>query len=197
MFIDQLDMISFFFKRLRIISRFMLVGYAVILHIMINWVLGLPDITTAQAIITSVMVTMATPLTKFYIDSGNNLYDTYDDMIYSNRIVKYIDMAGYVTDRLRLVPVGFIIHFTVSLVILLFWAFGLGEALTVSQATFISIYAGNASMILGFYITTDSNNRDSVSSYKKRMNIMSDIRDNSNVVNNSNLIDVVDKKKEP
>ena len=69
MIIDKVDTLTFFFKRLRIIPRIMLIGYAIVLHIMINWIIGLPDITTAQAIITSVMVTMATPLTKFYIDS--------------------------------------------------------------------------------------------------------------------------------
>lgn len=183
MFIDRVDTMVFFFKRLRIVPRSFILGYAVILHYMINWVMGLSDITTAQAIITSAMVTMATPLTKFYIDSGNNLYEHYDDMVYGNRIMKYIDLVGYVTDKMRLVPLAFVVHFAVSLVILLFWAFNLSTELTTAQATFVSIYAGNASLVLGFYITSDTRNNKFEEQYKKRINFKERLLDNSNVLN--------------
>lgn len=182
MLIDSIDTVAFFFKRLRVFPRLFIIGYAIILHIMINWVIGLPDITTAQAIVTSAMVTIATPITKFYIDSGNNLYDYYSDMVYSYRIEKIIDLVGYIVDKMRLVPLLFVIHFTVTLVILLFWAFGLGDALTTAQATFISVFAGNASMVLGFYITSDSKNKEFEDQYKKRVGFKEIILDNSNVI---------------
>jgi hypothetical protein len=92
-------------------------------------------------------------------------------------------MLGYIVDKLRLVPLGFIIHFAVTLVILLFWCFGLGAALTTAQATFVSIYAGNASMILGFYITSDAKNKSFEDQYKKRISFKDRILDNSNIVN--------------
>lgn len=165
-----IDTVSFFFKRLRIIPRFFLLSYSIILHLMVLWVMGLDDITTAQAILTSAMVTMATPLTRFYIDSGNNLYDNYSSMNYNSSFSKFIDLVGYILDKWRLIPLLFVIHYAITLVILVFWAFGLEASLSSEQATFVSIYTANASLVLSFFITTDDKNKKLEDKFIERIN---------------------------
>lgn len=159
------DLISYFFTRLRIIPRVFLISYAIMLQLTIMWVMGLPDITTAQSILLSVLCTIATPITKFYIDSGKNLYEKYDEIEHSNKFFKVIDKYGYVFDKLRLVPVIFVLQYTIGFAMLVFWGFGLEEALTKSQATFISVYGGNTAMVFGFLISTDTINRDIEAKY--------------------------------
>lgn len=155
-----IDIISYFFTRLRIIPRAFLLAYCILLHFTVMYVIGIPDITTAQTIFLSVITTIATPITKFYIDSGKNLYDRYDDLNHKSRLVKNIDRVGYVFEKLRLIPILFVLQYVVGLGLLLYWGFGLGELMTKSQASFISVYAGNAAMMFGFLVTTESLNKD-------------------------------------
>lgn len=154
------DIISYFFTRLRIIPRLFLLAYSVLLHITVMYVMGIPDITTAQTIFLSVITTIATPLTKFYIDSGKNLYERFEDLNHKTKLIHNIDRVGYVLEKLRLIPILFVLQYVVGLGLLLFWGFGLGDAITKSQASFISVYAGNAAMMFGFLVTTDTLNKD-------------------------------------
>ena len=152
------DDVGFFLKRLRIFPRIFLVMYSFLMHHMVFWAMVQDNITAAQAILTSAIITMATPLTKFYVDTGNNLYDHYSDLSYTSEFMRIIDKIGYVIEKWRIFPLGFVTHFVITLGYAVFWAFGLGADLTNEQATFVSVFAGNASLVLGFYITSDNKN---------------------------------------
>lgn len=163
------DDVGFFLKRLRIFPRLFLMGYAILMHYMVFWAMVQDNITAAQAILSSAILTMATPLTKFYVDTGNNLYAHYDDFTYTSEFMRLIDKIGYIFESWRLFPLAFVTHFVVTLGIAVFWAFGLDAQLTNEQATFVSVFAANASIILGFYITTDTKNAKLEKQYKKRV----------------------------
>lgn len=152
--------IGFFLKRLRVVPRAFLLLYSWLLHYMVFWVMVQDNITAAQAILTSVIITMATPLTKFYVDTGDNLYRHYGNLVYDSDLMRYIDTLGYIIEKWRIFPMLFVSHFILTLGYSVFWAFGLGADLTNEQATFVSVYAGNASLVLGFYITSDNKNAE-------------------------------------
>lgn len=187
MFVNFVNDVAFFFSRLRVMPRMFLIGYSVLIHLMLNWVMIQGDITSAQAILTSAIITMATPLTKFYIDSGSNLYDHFDELRYTNRYVNIVDNTGYLVDKWRIFPLAFVMHFAISFALIVLWSFGLGDILTNAQATFISIYGGNAALVLGFFITTDNKNRlleeQYISRYKKRIEMA------------DRIIDIIDNEK--
>lgn len=166
--VNFINDVAFFFKRLRVMPRVFLIGYSLLIHQMIMWVMTQPDITSPQAILVSAIITMATPLTKFYIDSGNNLYEHFREIEHNNSFITFIDTIGYMTEKWRIFPLFFVVHFAVTFVIAVFWAFGLGQELTNAQATFISIYGGNAALVLGFFITTDNKNKELEDQYLTR-----------------------------
>lgn len=146
--------IKFIIERLRIVSRTFMTLYICILAHGLVWVTGLPDITSPQSALISALVGMATPLTKFYVDTGKNLYNDYEGIRYSNRWVYYIDMFGYFIDKFRVFPVIFVAFFMYSWFDVLMWGMDLGGGLSNPQATFISIYTGAASLVFGFLVTS-------------------------------------------
>lgn len=166
-----IDDVGFFLKRLRVIPRAFLIAYGFLTHYMVFWVMMQDVITAPQAVLTSAIITMATPLTKFYVDTGNNLYEHFNDFTYTSEFMRIIDKIGYIFESWRLFPLAFISHFVLTLGFALSWAFGLGSDLTHEQATFVSVFGANASIILGFYITTDNKNAKLEKQYKKRTDI--------------------------
>ena len=145
---------KFIIERLRIVSRCFMTLYICILAYALSWVTGLPDITSPQSALISALVGMATPLTKFYVDTGKNLYDDYEDIVYSNRWVYCLDMIGYFIDKFRVFPIAFVAFYMYSWFDVLMWGMGLGADLSNAQATFISIYTGAASLVFGFLISS-------------------------------------------
>lgn len=157
-FIQNISKLRFIFERLRVFPRLFLSGYLVMLHLMLMWAIALPNITSPQSALISAIIGIATPLTKFYIDSNKLLYNDFQDFKYINNFFKYLDRFGYMLDRLRIFPLLFVTYYCASLSYIIYWAMNLGASLTPQQATFVSVYAGSASFVLGFFITTSKSN---------------------------------------
>lgn len=175
---DNITTLSFMIQRLRIWSRLGLLLYIVLLHHVVFWVFGLPDITTAQTIIVSVITGLATPITAFYIKTGKGLYEQYVSLTYRNKFTEIIDHIGFVLDKLRVFPLAILMYYGFLLYISIAWGMELGTSLSVAQATFISTFAGSASLIFGFFVTTGEVNIKFEKVYVKRNNIESSIVDN-------------------
>lgn len=145
--------LKFILERLRILSRLFMVGYIIALYQAIQWVYGLPDLTGAQTAIASSITGVASIITKFYVDTGMNLYDDYEDIEYANTLVKTIDKIGYVIDKFRIFPILFVLFYTFFWYDVFVWAMSV-ENLSNAQATFVSIYSGIASVVFGLLITS-------------------------------------------
>lgn len=160
--------IKFIIERLRIVSRTFMTLYICVLAYGLAWATSLPDITSPQSALISALVGMATPLTKFYVDTGKNLYDDHENIMYSSRWVYYFDMFGYFLDKFRIFPVIFVAFFMYSWFDVLMWGMDLGSDLSNQQATFISIYTGAASLVFGFLVTSGDINLKLEKSFMKR-----------------------------
>lgn len=168
---NKVSTFSFLLQRLRLWSRAGLLIYITFLHQLVFWVFGLPDITTAQTIIVSVITVLATPITTFYIQSGKNLYDEYVSLTYNNLWIECIDHIGFIIDKLRIFPLLLLCYYGFLLYMALAWGMDLGEQLSVAQATFISVFAGSVSLIFGFFVTTGEVNMKLEEVYVKRNQI--------------------------
>lgn len=169
--------ISFIMQRLRIWSRLGLLTYIILLNNLVFWVFGLPDITTAQTVIVSVITALGTPIMAFYIKTGKGLYKEYVQMEYSNRFIEMIDHVGFIIDKLRLFPLFALVYYGVLLYMSIMWGLSLGDELTMAQATFISTFAGSTSMIFGFFISSGEVNMKLEQIYVKRHDISVDAPD--------------------
>lgn len=165
---NKISTISFVIQRLRIWSRMGLILYLVFLHQLVFWVFGLPDITTTQAIIVSVITALASPITAFYVKSGKDLYEDYVSMTYSNKWIERIDHIGFVIDKLRLFPLCMLIYYGFLLYMSINWGLSLGSELTMSQVAFISTFSGSASLVFGFFVSTGEVNMKIEEAYVKR-----------------------------
>lgn len=174
--------LKFILERLRVVSRLFMVGYMVALYQAIQWVYGLPDLTGAQSAILSSLAAVAPILTKFYVDTGRNLYDEYEDIKYANKFVMYLDKVGYIIDKFRLFPLIFVLFYLFFWYDSFIWAMSV-EVLSNAQATFISIYSGIASVVLGLFITSGDISLNLEKNFLKRF------------TSNENLEDVEDEKK--
>ncbi|ASV44196.1 hypothetical protein PBI_SCTP2_181 [Salicola phage SCTP-2] len=167
---DIVSQTRFVMERLRIFARIFLIGYLYILSTMIDWATGLDNLNNAQTGLISTIVGLGTPLTKFYTDTGKELYDSYDNLEYKYSIVKWMDRIGFVINRWRIVPLIFVTYYVYSLYWVIMWAMELGSDLTNQQATFVSTYAASASMVLGFFINTKNINLNLEKDFFKRSN---------------------------
>lgn len=168
---NNIATVSFIIQRLRIWSRVILLLYVVFLHQLVFWVFGLPDITTAQAIIVSVITALASPITAFYIKSGKDLYRDYVSLKYSNKWIERVDNIGFVIDKLRLFPLFLLVYYGVLLYLSINWGLSLGDELTIAQTSFISTFAGTVTLIFGFFVTTGEVNMKIEEEYIKRNKI--------------------------
>lgn len=168
--------LKFILERLRVVSRLFMVGYMIALYQAIQWVYGLPDITGAQSAILSSLAAIASILTKFYVDTGRNLYDDYEDIKYANKMVMYIDKVGYIIDKFRLFPLVFTLFYLFFWYDVFIWAMSV-EVLSNAQATFVSIYSGIASVVLGLFITSGDVSLNLEKNFLKRFSSNEDLED--------------------
>ncbi len=166
--------LKFILERLRVVSRLFMVGYMIALYQAIQWVYGLPDISGAQSAILSSLAAIASILTKFYVDTGRNLYDDYEDIKYANKFVMYIDKFGYIIDKFRLFPLIFVLFYLFFWYDAFMWAMSV-EVLSNAQATFVSIYSGIASVVLGLFITSGDVSLNLEKNFLKRFTANEDI----------------------
>lgn len=145
--------LKFIIERLRIMSRIFMVGYMLVLYQALQWVYGLPDLSGAQSAIITTLTSVAAVMTKFYVDTGKNLYDDYEDIVYAHVIVEYIDKLGYIIDKFRIFPILFVLFYLVCWYDVFTWAMSL-ETLSDARATFVSIYSGMASVVFGLLISS-------------------------------------------
>lgn len=167
---DIISQVRFILERLRIFARIFLIGYMYVLYTLTQWIMGMDSISNAQSALASAIVGIATPLTKFYVDTGKNLYDSYETLEYKNSFVKYLDKFGFLLDRWRVFPTVFVSFFIWGLYTTIMWAMGLGNELTNQQVTFVSLYAGSASMVFGFFINTTESNINLEKDFIQRYN---------------------------
>lgn len=151
--------------------------YLILLHQLVFWAFGLPDITTAQAIIVSVITALATPIMGFYIKTGRGLYEQYVSMEYKNKVTDVIEDIGFLVDKFRLFPLLLLVYYCFLLYSAIVWGMDLGADLSIAQATFISTFSGSASLIFGFFITTGEVNQKMEEVYTKRNKLLSTHRD--------------------
>lgn len=166
--------LKFILERLRVVSRLFMVGYMIALYQAIQWVYGLPDISGAQSAILSSLAAIASILTKFYVDTGRNLYDDYEDIKYANKFVMHIDKFGYIIDKFRLFPLIFVLFYLFFWYDAFMWAMSV-EVLSNAQATFVSIYSGIASVVLGLFITSGDVSLNLEKNFLKRFTANEDI----------------------
>lgn len=174
--------LTFIIQRLRLWSRSGLVLYLILLHQLVFWVFGIPDITTAQTIIVSVITALATPIMAFYIKTGKGLYEQYVTMEYRSKFTSVIDDVGFIIDKLRLFPLFLLMYYFFLLYCSIMWGMDLGGGLSVAQATFISTFSGSASLIFGFFVTTGEVNMKMEEVYTRRYKITPTHKDNSNAI---------------
>jgi len=154
-----------------------MIGYIITLYQAIQWVYGLPDITGAQSAILSSLASVAAVLTKFYVDTGKNLYDDYEDIQYINSFVMTLDKIGYIIDKFRVFPLIFVLFYLYFWYDVYVWAMHV-EVLSNPQATFISIYSGIASVVLGLFISSGDVSLNLEKNYLKRFE--SNVKDENN-----------------
>lgn len=168
---EKSSTVAFFFQRLRIWSRTSILFYIVMLHYIILWAISLPNITSPQATMISTITGLATPITAFYTHSGKQLYKEYVDMVYTNEIVKAVDHIGFIIDKFRLFPVFFMVYYIALLAMVVKWGIMLGDDLSGQQAAFISSFAGSASIVFGFVVTTGETNMKTEEIYTERYDV--------------------------
>lgn len=145
--------LKFIIERLRILSRLFMIGYMVVLYQALQWVYGLPDLSGAQSAIMTTLASVAAVMTKFYVDTGKNLYDDYEDIEYAHPFVASIDKVGYIVDKFRIFPILFVLFYLFCWYDVFTWAMSL-EVLSDARATFVSIYSGMASVVFGLLISS-------------------------------------------
>jgi len=69
----NIDLIGYFFDRLRIVPRVVIFGYMWLVYDTITWAKGLPDISTQQAGVVAAVVGFAAPLFAFYVNASTML----------------------------------------------------------------------------------------------------------------------------
>lgn len=160
--------VAFIIARTRLWSRLGMIAYMFLLNQMVFWVFGLPDITTAQTVIISIITGLSTPLTAFYLRSGQELYRVYANLQYSNRTIAFIDHIGYTIDKFRLFPLLLVVYYSIMLYLALQWGMSLGDALSGQQAAFLTTFSSSTSIIFGFFITSGEVNMKLEEAYKER-----------------------------
>lgn len=121
---------------------------------MIQWVFTLPDITVPQTVIISIVTGLSTPLTAFYLRSGQELYRVYSNLDYDNRYIAAIDHIGYIIDKFRIFPLLMVTYYAIMLYVSLKWGMDLGVELSNQQAAFLTTLSGSTTIIFGFFIAS-------------------------------------------
>ncbi len=146
-----LDKIAHSFESLRVFARTFLMGYLYLLYYLVAWAKLQPDITSAQTILVVAVTGVAAPITSFYISSGKLLLKLNKKDHVSLRAVSH---CSFFLSRFRIFPLAFVLGYGYLTVDSILWAMELGTGLTNLQAGFVSILAGIAAPISGFYLST-------------------------------------------
>jgi len=163
--------IAFLSQRFRIWSRLGMLFYMYVLYNMVEWVYTLPDITTPQTTIISIIVGLSTPLATFYLKSGKELYSVYANLEYSNSVIAFIDHVGFVIDKFRIFPLIMLAFFGMMVYTSLMWGMDLGSTISMQQAAFLTTLSSASTFIFGFFITTGEVNMKLEEVYAERYNI--------------------------
>lgn len=162
---------KFIIERLRVVARFLILCYTYLLVYMVSWATGMDDLTTAQSTLASTIVGIGAPLTKFYVDTGKNLYEGFDHLTYKNSFVKFLDKLGFMIDKWRLFPTAFIMIYGYTLFQSIMWGMDLGDDLTMQQVKFLGIYSGAMAFVIGFFLDIGKLNLKLEESYIVRKEI--------------------------
>ncbi len=171
---EKTTTIAFLTQRTRLWSRLGVLCYLYLFYQMVSWVFTLPDITSAQTIIVGVVVGMSTPISAFYLRSGQELYQVYANMQYSNRWIAMIDHLGYIIDRFRIFPLIMMGFYGMVLFQSLGWAMGLGADLSMQQAAFLTTLSSASTFVFGFFVSSGEVNMQLEEVYERRHGIEHD-----------------------
>lgn len=168
---EKTTTVAFILARTRLWSRLGMIAYMFLLNQMVFWVFGLPDISTTQTVIISIVTGLSTPLTAFYLRSGQELYRVYSNLSYSNKYIGAIDHIGYIVDKFRIFPLIMVLYYAIMLYLSLQWGMGLGTDLSTQQAAFLTTLSGSTTIIFGFFITSGEVNMKLEEVYEERHSI--------------------------
>lgn len=172
---------AFLTQRTRLWSRIGILFYLYLFYQMVLWVFSLPDITNAQAVIVGVVIGLSTPITAFYLRSGQQLYQYYAALEYSNRWIALIDHIGYIIDRFRIFPLIMLGFYGMVMYLSLDWAMAMGDSLSMQQTAFLTTLSSSCTFIFGFFISSGEVNLRLEEVYEKRHGIVHQRHDSEDI----------------